>query len=256
MLKIAIKISQKVGDLLLKEYNNFSRKNISSKSKQEIITTADFIAEKYIISEIKKKFPSHVILSEEMGRTGKKSEYLWIIDPLDGTTNFAMHIPIFAISIALVKNNEVLFSVINAPAMKELYIAQKSKGATCNGKKNQVSSKNTLKHSFFTYCYGHTQKALKKSLEVSNKLRLSGYATRQLGSAGIELAFVASGRTEAIIIPDISTWDAIPGILLVREAGGRVTDFSGREWTLKSKDMLATNGKVHKELLKIIKTIK
>ena len=270
---IAITAAKKAGELLLKEYKKFDREGIKLKSKHEIVTRADLLSEEIIIKEIKKSFPLHGILSEECGVVGSLQELAstrWIIDPLDGTTNFSMHNPLWAVSIAVamrVKSElktkasefkdgedeeEIVMGVIYAPAIGEMFVAEKGKGASLNGKKIQVSPVRKGKV-LNTFCHGKRDTDIKKAINYYRKQKLSGLDCRQLGSAALELGYVSAGRIESIMIPGANLWDVSAGILLVNEAGGIVTDFSGQEWNLKSKDMLATNGLVHRDILKVVK---
>ena len=160
--------------------------------------------------------------------------------------------PLYAVSIAVFEKKEVVLGVVYAPFMKELYVAEKGKGAYLNGKKIGVSNNTALGKSMLTYCHGHRAKDRERAIKIYGRLKHDGRDVRQLGAASIELGFVADGRTETIVIPGAHSWDVGAGILLVREAGGMVSDFKGNEWDLSSKDMLATNGKIHKDLLKVV----
>ena len=247
--QIAIKVSKEAGKELKKLFYSRRVKAVA-KSKHEIVTTADLLAEKIIIKEIKKNFPDHQILSEESGLTKTTSDYLWIVDPLDGTTNFFMHNPIFSVAIALVYKKETILAVTYAPILDELYVAEKGKGATVNNKKIKAASRDKLSESYLTFCHGNKDKNINKAIIIYKTLKKEGRDFRQLGSAAIELAYVARGITDCILIPGALSWDVAGGILMVREAGGKVTDFKNKKWTLDSKDMLASNGKIHNQLLK------
>lgn len=250
--KIAVRAVKKSGLSLLREYNNFDRGTVKLKLHHEILTKADLLSEKIIINEIKKNFSEHRILSEESGKTKNKSVYLWIVDPLDGTTNFSMHNPLWSISVSVCYKNEIILGVVFAPLLGEMYVAEKGIGAMINNKKIRTS--NIIKGKVLnTFCHGSKEKYIKKAIQYFNKQKLSGFDCRQLGSAAIELAYVACGRIESITIPGANSWDVVAGILLVREAGGKVTDFFGKEWDLKSENMIASNGKVHNQILKILK---
>ncbi len=245
---LAIKLAKQAGNELKKLF--YSRKiKVSAKSKYEIVTTADMLADKIITREIKKIFPEHQILSEESGLTNSQSDYLWVIDPLDGTTNFFMHNPLFSVSIALLYKKEAILGVIYIPILDELYVAEKGKGATINGKKMKVSTQKKLSNSYLTFCHGNKQQNINKAISIYSKLKRESRDFRQLGSAAIELAYVARGVTDCILIPGALRWDVAGGILMVREAGGKVTDFKNKQWHLDSKDMLATNKKIHNQLL-------
>ncbi|MBU0613269.1 inositol monophosphatase [Patescibacteria group bacterium] len=252
MKKVAIRAAKEAGASLLKRFHNISSKDVYFKDKHEIVTTEDYRAEKIILKHIKQNYPEHSILSEEGGGKKRKSDYLWVIDPLDGTTNYSMGNPLYAVSIALFKNSEVILGVVYAPYMKELYVAEKGKGAYLNGNKLKVSNLSSVGKSMLTYCHGHRPNDRKRAIEIYGRLKQDGRDVRQLGAASLELGFVADGRTETIVIPGAHSWDVGSGVLLVREAGGKVTDFKGNEWKLSSKDMLASNGKVHKALLKVV----
>jgi myo-inositol-1(or 4)-monophosphatase len=248
--KVAIAAAQKAGRMLLRQYKNFDRGTVELKAHHEILTKADLMSEKIILKEIKKNFPEHRILSEESGQIRNQSDYLWIVDPLDGTTNFSMHNPLWSVSIAVAYQGKVILGVIYAPLLDELYVAEENKGVRRNGKKIKVSGH--TKKALHTFCHGRENKYVKKALKYYRWQKLNELDCRQMGSAAIELAFVAGGRTESIMIPGANPWDVAAGVLMVREAGGKVTDFKGKEWILDSKDMLASNGKVHRELLKVI----
>ncbi|MFZ5364700.1 MAG: inositol monophosphatase family protein [Patescibacteria group bacterium] len=252
---IALQTVKKAGEELLRLYHS-EKFTAKYKAKHELVTSADLIANKLIVQSIKKHFPDHSILSEEEGSEKNGSDYLWIIDPLDGTTNFFMHNPLFAVSIALVYKNEIILGIVYAPALKELYVAEPKKGAYLNGKKIKVSWRNKVTDALLTYCHGTGIKAWKDAVKIYSYYKLRASFIRQLGAASLELGFVAAGRTDSIIIPKALPWDVAAGILIVREAGGKVTDFQGGEWNIQSKDMVASNGKIHNELLKTLKRMK
>lgn len=261
MLKIEVKIktvavraAKQAGKFLLKEFERFDRGQIKLKSHYEILTKADLDSERIIIGEIKKNFSAHHILSEESGDDHQSSEYFWIIDPLDGTTNFSIHNPLWSISIALAKNTEIVFGLVYLPFLGELYLAAKGRGATKNNKKIRVSDIRG-ERAMHTFCHGGTGYDIKRALAYYQKQKISQFDCRQLGSAAAELAFVAGGRTESIFIPGAHAWDIAAGALLVEEAAGRATDFTGKRWRLGVRDILASNGLVHEEILKVIKKL-
>lgn len=255
--QIATFAAKKAGIELLKKFKTFERSNIKTKSKHEIITPADLASEKIILAAIKKHFPTHRILSEEKGKTGAaKSDYLWIIDPLDGTTNFSMGNPLFSVSIALAKKNQIILGVIYVPFLDNLYVAEINKPSTLNGKKIKVSTQNEIGNSFLTFCHGNSAPALQRAVNIYRQLKHQARDLRQIGSAAIELAWVAQGRTEAIIIPGVPPWDVAAGALLVRQAGGAVNDMLGHEWNLNSEGIIASNKNINDELVRSVKNIK
>ncbi len=249
--KVAMESAKEAGAELLKRYYKFSRTEIKLKSHHEILTKADLAAEKIIIAKIKKNFPDHDFLSEEAGLRGVTSDYQWIIDPLDGTTNFSMHNPIWATSIGVAYKGKIIFGVIFAPFLDELYTAETGKGARLNNKKIKVS-KIKREKVLNTFCHSSKKADIAKAIKYYKKQKLLGFDCRQLGSASLELAYVACGRIESIVIPGANSWDVSAGVLLVREAGGRVTDFQNKKWSLKSRDMMASNGVVHRRILDVI----
>lgn len=253
--KIMTTAARQAGVYALREWKKFDRAGIKMKSKHEILTKVDLGSEKRIIRAIRRGFPDHKILSEEAGREQGDSEYEWIVDPIDGTTNFSMHNPLWAISIGLAHKGELVMGVVFAPAMDEMYFAARDRGAFLNNRRirqSKISSGKTLN----AFCHGSRELDLKRALKYYRYQKLRGFDCRQLGSASIELGFVAAGRIESIMIPGAHAWDVAAGVLLVREAGGRVSDFSGRAWGLESKDILASNRRTHPRLLKIIKGLR
>jgi myo-inositol-1(or 4)-monophosphatase len=254
--QVAITAAKSAGAELLKQFAKVSRATIKTKSKHEIVTPADLASEKIILNLIKKNFPNHAILSEEAGLNDQKSDYLWIIDPLDGTTNFAMGNPLFSISIALAKNDDIILGLVYNPYLNDLYIAEKGHPAYLNNKKIHVSSENKISHSFLTFCHGNDEASVKRAINIYNKFKLEGRDIRQIGSAAMECAWVARGKTEAIIIPGVNSWDVAAGALLVRQAGGIVTDLLGHDWTLKSTGIIASNFRLNDELIRLVKNIK
>lgn len=251
VITLAIK---KLGTTLVGNYQSFNRKDIAMKSPHEIVTKYDLLSEKIILAAIHENFPEHAILSEEQGRDKTESEWLWLVDPIDGTTNFSMHNPLWCVIICLLHNDEPMLSVIYAPVLNELFIAKKGQGAFLNNKPIKVSEVREGKV-INTFCHGSGEAAIKRAVKYYQIQKLNHFDCRQLGSAAIELAYVAAGRIESIMIPDVNIWDVAAGALLVREAGGRVTDLVGQEWNLASKDLIASNGLVHDQILSVVKDI-
>ncbi len=246
--KIAVEAVKESGKVLVDEYKVFDRSKIVMKSKHEIVTKMDLLSEEIIIKKIIQNFPTHGIISEEKGEIKGIANYIWYIDPIDGTTNFSMYNPLWSISLALVFEKEIILGVVYIPALNELFIAEKDKGAELNGKEIRVSEINQGKV-INAFCHGAKDKDIKKALTYYRRQKIEGFDCRQLGSAAIELAYVASGRIESFVAPGTHDWDVMAGVLLVREAGGRVTDFSGQTWKPGDKDIAVSNGKVHRQIL-------
>lgn len=255
-LTVAKNVAKKSGNYLWKVFMGSLKLDYSHKSKHEIVTKYDIEAESMILREIKKNFPTHQFLSEEEGYgKNRDSDYLWIIDPIDGTTNFSVKNPLFGVSIALAFQEEIIFGVIYIPFSGELFWAQKNKSAYLNGKKIKVSNVKNIEKSFITYCHGYKDSNIKRTLKAYDYLKTEAFEARQLGSAVIEFSWVACGRTDTIFIPGTNAWDVASGAIIVREAGGMVTDFENKEWNIKSSDILASNGKIHNNILKVLKNV-
>ena len=241
------------GGAQMQHYFN-GRFTVSSKTNiNDLVTEADHASEKAIIDIIQKNYPDHFILSEETGEIKTTSEYKWIIDPIDGTINFANGIPICCVSIGLEKDGEIIMGSVYNPFMNELFVAEKKLGATLNNKKIQVSNKSNVGNSClvtgFPYTYVESENG---PLEIFSALIRKAIPVRRLGSAAIDLCWVAAGRFDGYFEHHLQTWDSAAGFLMVTEAGGKVTDFSGKDYSVYQKQILATNGFIHEELRGII----
>lgn len=249
MLNVAIEAAQKAGALLRQGLGTTFQ--ISQKSgKHNLVTEYDHAAEKAIIETILGHFPSHGILAEESG-PAKKGDILWIIDPLDGTVNFAHGIPVFSVSIAATQGEEILCSVVYQPITEELFTAEKGKGAHLNGEQLRVSTISDLNQAFLAtgFPYNVDQNPL-HCIDTFSHMTKKGIPIRRLGSAAIDLAYVAAGRFDAYWEVSLEPWDLAGGKLLVEEAGGKVTDYQGRPRSpLARGPVLATNGHLKVELL-------
>ncbi len=217
------------------------------------VTEADHASEKAIFEIIKNDFPGHFILSEEAGEIKMDSEYKWIIDPIDGTINFANGIPICCVSIGVEHNGKVVMGAVYNPLMNEFYFAEKGMGALLNDKKITVSSKTKVINSClvtgFPYTYLDTPNG---PLQVFEKLIRKGVPVRRLGSAAIDLCWVAAGRFDGFYEHKLQAWDSAAGFLIVEEAGGKVTNYNGNYYSVYMPGLLATNGLIHDELLAIV----
>ncbi len=228
-------------------------KTISYKGRINIVTDIDKKAEDIIIRKIKKCFPRHDILSEESPPINTGSPYKWIIDPLDGTTNFVHSFPFFCVSIALEESGKIILGVIYDPMRDELFYAEHKKGAYCNKKRIHVSRKNRLYDSFLAtgFAYGIKKAKNTNILNFKNFL-MRCLAIRRAGSAALDLAYVACGRFDGFWELDLHPWDSAAGCLIVREAGGRITKFDGKPHSHYDKEILATNGLIHSQMVEIL----
>ena len=231
--------------------------NISSLEKKstnyDLLTEADKQSEDYIIKQISLKYPQHSILSEEWGETNNSSEYKWVIDPLDGTTNFVHNLPIFAVSIGLQQNNRTICAVVYNPAADKCFYAEKDKGAYLNEDKLSVTSSITLSDSLIAtgFPYLHDNR-YDLSFEIFKELYGKTRGIRRLGAAALDLCFVAMGRFDAFYEFELKPWDICAGSLIVSEAGGIVSDWNGLKAPDSGVRILASNKKVHCEIIKVL----
>ena len=219
-----------------------------------LVTEVDHASEKAIMDVIRKSYPEHHILTEESGDLVQDSQYKWIIDPIDGTVNFAHRIPICCISIAVEHNKKMVLGAIYNPYITELFVAEKGAGATLNERPISVSKKekviNACLVTGFPYTYLDEPNG---PLQVFERFIRRGIPVRRLGSAAIDLAWVACGRFDGFYEHQLQAWDSAAGFLLVEEAGGRVTDLKGGPYSPYQPGIIASNGVIHDELLEWVK---
>lgn len=236
--------------ILLKNLNKI--KSVKSKYKAGLVSNVDVLAEKKISQILIKYLPEVQVMGEEDTNAQglKDPEYVWHLDPLDGTTNYVHGYPLFCISLGLAYRGKIIYGCVDVPVLDQRFEAAIGGGATCNGKKISVSSRKSLADAllatgFFVYEKG----ILKKQLKVFNKVIGHSRGVRRSGSAAYDLCCVASGVYEGYWETNLKPWDTAAGSLIVREAGGRVTDYSGNEYDVSLKEILATNSRVHSKLL-------
>ena len=221
-------IATEVGESLSSYRGNIEKSDLKFKNDRDIVSIYDEKTEQFIIKSILKKYPEHNIFGEETGRTSKKSEYCWVIDPIDGTTSFVHGQPFYSISIALMKNNEIIFGLIYAPRLSEMFWAKKGQGAYLNNKKIYVSKRKKLIDSVLSTGFACLRAGLKKNnlelfVEIAPKLR----GIRRFGSAALDLAYVSCGYLDGFWEQQLQLYDVAAGVLLVKEAGGEVCDYEG-----------------------------
>ena len=240
------------GKILCSHLGNLER--VDKKGPQDLVTPADIASENHILETLREKFPDHDVLAEESGdRTGGKNGCQWIIDPLDGTTNFAHQLPVFSVSIAFAKDGKLRVGVVLNPATGELFTAVADQGASLNGRPIKVSDCRKLSESLlvtgFPYDVKEDTAPYMKRFEQCLKAAMG---IRRLGSAALDLCFVACGRFEGFWEQNLKPWDTAAGTLIAREAGALVTDFSGAPYDPEKKEILATNGHMHEALRSIL----
>lgn len=247
-----INLAQKAGSELKKGFN--TKFEINSKSRiNDLVTEYDLIAEKVIIEDIKKLFPNHSILAEESGLNDNESEYQWIIDPLDGTVNFANKLGIFSVSIALSFKNEIISGCVFNPISDELFFAEIGKGAYLNGEKINVSLNDNIKTSFLVTGFPYNvNENPKNCLNTFTRIVSKGIPVRRLGSAALDLCFVAVGRFDGYWEVALKPWDMAAGKLILEEAGGKITHYDGTIHDFKQDSIIASNTLIHNQLIGIV----
>jgi myo-inositol-1(or 4)-monophosphatase len=247
VLEVAIRAARAAGQMLLAAAECDIK--VDRVEKRDIKLAADREAEAIILSALREAFPRHAILSEECGRTGGESDYLWIIDPLDGTYNFSRRIPVWCTSIALMARGEPVLGVIYDPTRNELYHAEKGKGAYCNGARIHVSDTAQLAEGVVALAVGLREGYEEPALRAARNVSLICRKARSFGSAAIDMSYVACGRLDGYFEFALRIWDVAAGITLAREAGGEV---SLRHHSDIVVDMAVSNGRVHDALLREI----
>jgi len=244
-------LARRAGDTLMKHFRQDWSLLKERSTAKEAATKYDKEVDRSIVEEIKRYYPHHSLLTEESGSFQNDTDWLWIVDSLDGTGDFADFNPFFSVCIALIHRSELLLGAIYAPAIDEFYFAEKGKGAYLNGVKIQVSDVSDLDQSYIFYCEGGD-----KDRARTGKLLQNVYPRvtdiRKLGSAGLETAWVAAGKGEAYFTTRIEPWDVAPGVLLVQEAGGKVSDFQGNPWQPVTGDLLFSNQRLHERILSLL----
>lgn len=252
MLGVAIEAAKEAGKIL--KENLGKSIEIGFKGDINLVTDIDLKSEKTIVQIIRNKYPDHQVLTEEGEGQKGTSSHKWIIDPLDGTTNYAHGYPCFCVSIAFEKNGDVLFGVIYDPVLDELFTAEKGGGACLNGRKIRVSSTDKLIHSMLATGFPYDlRESQNNNLIHFNNFIMNAQAIRRAGSAALDLCYVAMGRFDGFWELKLSPWDVAAGSLIVREAGGIVSDFKGGAFDIYSKEILASNGKIHDGMVEVLK---
>ena len=252
-LNIMEKACKKASKLLIRDFGEVEKLQVSKKGPGDFVTNSDKRTEKIIINELSLARPDYSFLAEESGASGKSTEFKWIIDPIDGTTNFLHGVPYFAISIGLEKNKEIICGMIFNPITNEMFYAEKGKGAYLNNSRIRVSSRKNIDECvLFTggpiLSYKNKEIFFKEYESVSKKVA----ATRKFGSSALDLAYLASGRCDGVWERNLNYWDIAAGIIIVKEAGGTVTDFKGGDKYIEDRNLLATNSKIDKDLIALL----
>jgi len=255
-LKFAQDLAKLGGKRLAGSFGKLSQTQIENKGSHDLVTQLDKEVEQMYVEAIKKRFPEHGIIGEEGSSKKEDAEYVWVLDPLDGTRNYTIEVPFYATTICLLKNKEPVVAVIYVPPVDKLYSAIKGDGAFLNGKKINVSGEAELKKSSILYCHTADKRGVKAAEKYAAKLKMAAFNADRLRTAGGEMGLVAEGLVEAYLLDGLPVWDLAAGALLVRKAGGKATDFTGKDWVPGGKNILVSNGSgIHEEILIILASV-
>ena len=254
MLNVAVEAAREAGGYLKAHLGKVRSIERKAGEEKNLVTEIDKGSEELIIRMIRRHFPGHDILAEESGDANRaRSDYRWIIDPLDGTTNYTHGFPVFSVSIGLEKKGALELGVIYDPNTNELFTAEKGKGACLNGRRISVSKTATLANSLLVTGFPYNiAENPHQAVERFVGFLMKSQAVRRLGSAALDLAYVACGRFDGFWEVALQPWDMAAGVLIVEEAGGKVTDFQGKPMDIYNKALLSSNGLIHQEMEKIL----
>ena len=254
MLNFAIQTARDAGAILV---DRLGRAQVSNKGDIDLVTEADVASEQLIIERIRSHYPRHAILAEESGASEElntgKSEWKWIIDPLDGTTNYAHGYPCFCVSIGLEREGVIEIGVIYDPTRDELFAAERGQGATLNGRRMRVSDVADLNQAMLCTGFPYNVRERPNFARDFANFTMAAQAVRRDGSAAIDLAYLACGRFDGFWEDGLKPWDVAAGILLIEEAGGQITDFNGGPVDIYAARVLASNGLIHDAMMRVLR---
>lgn len=245
-------LAREAGSLLL---SYFGKVTVEYKGEVDLVTEADRSAEKLVVGRIRQQFPKHDLIAEEGSRVETGSDFRWYVDPLDGTTNFAHGYPVFCVSIALEYKGERIAGALFDPCRNELFAAKRGSGSTLNGKPIHVSKVQHLAESLVATGFPSHKRHKNPNIHFYHQITLRSHGVRRAGSAALDLCNVACGRYDGFWEFNLNPWDTAAGVLLVEEAGGKVTNFTGGPFEIISREVLASNGLIHPEFLAEFKNI-
>jgi myo-inositol-1(or 4)-monophosphatase len=256
MINIAVRAARRAGDVMIRQINQLEALEVTDKGRNDFVTEIDHRAERAIVEVIHEYYPDHAILAEESGRHGQH-EFEWIIDPLDGTTNYIHGFPVFAVSIAVRFKDQIEHGVVYDPLRQEIFTASRGQGAQLDGRRIRVSRRLRLQESLiatgFPYRLGTDD--IDGYLRMLKAVMNESVGIRRPGSAALDLCYVAAGRVDGFWELGLSIWDIAAGALLIREAGGRISDFEGGDGFLESGNVVAGNPKIYVALSKLLAPI-
>lgn len=248
-LEVALEAALRAGEVLRDGFG--SRPEIRYKGEVDLVTETDERAEGIIREVLLGAYPSYGVLGEEGGETAGEEDARWIVDPLDGTTNYAHGLPMFAVSIALEKAGEVVAGVVHDPIREETFVAERGRGARLNDEGISVSETDELVRALVVTGFPYEREEVPEAVELFGRFSVRVQGMRRLGSAALDICFVAAGRLDAYYERGIHAWDVAAASLILREAGGRITDYRGRPFEIEGGEMVASNGSLHPALVEL-----
>ncbi len=247
LMEVAIEAACEAGKILADYYGR--EKKIEFKGEIDLVTEVDKKSEKTIVEILRRHFPDHSILAEEGSNRSEGSEYKWVIDPLDGTTNYAHDYPFFCVSIGLEKSGEIVGGVVYHPIWDELFVAEKGSGAFLNGRKIKVSKVDNLRRALITTGFPYDlNKIPLQAFEYFKNFINTSQAVRRDGSAALDMCYLAMGKTDGFWEETLKPWDTAAGLIMITEAGGRVSNFHAENYSIYEKQILASNGLIHEQM--------
>jgi len=253
MLNVAIEAAREAGKFLKLSVGKVRSVEVKQGEERNLVSEIDRGAEERIIAIIKRHYPTHAILAEESGGSRAPAEFRWIIDPLDGTTNFLHGVPIFCVSIGIERKGEVVGGVVYDPNLDEMFTAEKGSGAFVNGKRLKVSTSGSLAESLLVTGFPYDITANpNNAVEHFVHFLMAAQGIRRLGSAAMDLSYVAAGRFDGFWEVSLNPWDMAAGALFVQEAGGRMSDMRGQPLSIYQKTVLASNGLIHDAMVAVV----
>lgn len=253
LLNIGVRAARRAGDLIIRHLNQLDAIKVDSKGRNDFVSEVDRMAEQDIIRTVQKSYPDHAFLAEESGASGD-AEYVWIIDPLDGTTNFLHGFPVFCVSIAVMHRGRIEHGVIYDPLRQELFTTSRGAGATVDGRRMRVSDTRVLSNSLLGtgFPFRTDPASLDPYMAMLRAAFCETAGVRRPGAAALDLAYVAAGRLDGFWEIGLNIWDLAAGALMIQESGGLITDLGGRDGWQQSGNVVAGNPKIHEALLKLI----
>lgn len=256
--EFAIGVAMRSGTILMRNFNDNIKRTRSKKSRTEVVTESDIEVHKFVRFKIKQRFPDHNFESEEGDHINTGSKYTWVIDPLDGTLNYTIGNPFFSTSITLMEHGTPLIGIVYAPYTREMFVVEKDRSARLNERNIRVSKEKKLANAVMSYAYfTHDKKSRRRATKLLENFEDSCLRMRHLGCTTLALAYVACGRMDASVIsPPLRLWDVASGILLVKTAGGKITNIKGEEWEGLHQGLVASNTGIHNQIISIAKKYK